>query len=321
MFDWKKYVYPPVYVIILLVAIALIYKAFTVGLEKGEYVGKYEPHTEGGPVVVEEETYDLATLLEPTDELVTQGEELYNLNCASCHGPGGLGDGPKSAGLNPPPRKFPNEQFKQGAGTLQIYQTLQTGVPGSSMASFSFLNPGELMSLAHFVRTFIPNPPSDPAALVQQLAPAAGGGAAAPAAPSDSAAGDSASADSSQMAPAAPGGPALPVDFVIERMLATQDEQVRPLLNVPSVYAELCAACHGPRGEGAVVPREFPHIGTVYARTRPLSSTPGKLLADQAALSSFLASGIPGQDGHRFSELTAGEVDELLQAIRQAAGR
>ncbi|CAG1008321.1 hypothetical protein MYXO_03713 [Myxococcaceae bacterium] len=32
-----------------------------------------------------------------------RGSALYALHCASCHGPGGRGDGPNAAGLDPPP--------------------------------------------------------------------------------------------------------------------------------------------------------------------------------------------------------------------------
>ncbi len=41
--------------------------------------------------------------LEPTKENIEAGRKLYEENCASCHGPKGLGDGEAGKELNPPP--------------------------------------------------------------------------------------------------------------------------------------------------------------------------------------------------------------------------
>ncbi len=40
----------------------------------------------------------------PSDEAsIERGEEIFATNCASCHGDGGMGDGPAAAGLDPAP--------------------------------------------------------------------------------------------------------------------------------------------------------------------------------------------------------------------------
>lgn len=44
-----------------------------------------------------------ANPLNPTDENIAEGKRLYEQNCAACHGPKGLGDGPAGKSLNPPP--------------------------------------------------------------------------------------------------------------------------------------------------------------------------------------------------------------------------
>jgi mono/diheme cytochrome c family protein len=321
MSDWKdRLIYPPLYLIFLLAAIFFVYRAFTIGLERGEYVGKYDPHEEGAVAPVEEESYDLAAMLELTDELVGLGEELYNINCVSCHGAGGGGDGPKGAGLNPPPRNFASgEQFKQGGGTLQIFQTLNTGVPGSSMASFLFLNPRELMALSHYVRFFVPSPLADPPELVSRLAPAATAGAAAP----QLSAGDSALADSGsagkpqEIKP----GRTLPVAFAVERILAEQITRFAPLVNPPVVYQNICANCHGAHGEGALVERRFTHSGSVYASTRPMSGVSQSVIADRQTLATFLAVGLSGHPGHRFPDLTIKEVGEIFESLSRVPGK
>lgn len=41
--------------------------------------------------------------LPATRKIITAGADLYQANCASCHGSTGIGDGPAGAGLSPPP--------------------------------------------------------------------------------------------------------------------------------------------------------------------------------------------------------------------------
>lgn len=43
---------------------------------------------------------------------VAAGKALYDVNCMSCHGPKGKGDGPVGAALNPKPRDFSEGDFK-----------------------------------------------------------------------------------------------------------------------------------------------------------------------------------------------------------------
>jgi hypothetical protein len=45
----------------------------------------------------------LSNPLPRTAEIVSGGPQLYEQNCAACHGAQGLGDGPAGRSLNPPP--------------------------------------------------------------------------------------------------------------------------------------------------------------------------------------------------------------------------
>ncbi len=95
-------------------------------------------------------------------ESVNKGRELYKNNCAACHGENGMGDGISASMLNPKPRNFHSiEGWKNGSKVVQIYKTLQEGIPGSSMAAYSYLPPLDRFSLIHFIRTFSNNQSKD----------------------------------------------------------------------------------------------------------------------------------------------------------------
>ncbi len=55
-----------------------------------EYAGKTNPHSG-----------DQAS--------IAAGKDLYDINCASCHGPTGMGDGPTAASLDPKPQPLASE--------------------------------------------------------------------------------------------------------------------------------------------------------------------------------------------------------------------
>src|SRR5512145_36836 len=80
---------------------------------------------------------DVATLMKPTPELIAKGKNLFAVNCASCHGVGGGGDGPAAAALNPKPRNFVSPTWRYGGGVARIVQTITVGSPGTAMAAFT----------------------------------------------------------------------------------------------------------------------------------------------------------------------------------------
>ena len=87
-------------------------------------------------------------------ELVEKGKTLFSTNCTSCHGTDGKGDGVAGASLNPKPRNFHDlNGWKNGTKFSQIYKTLQEGIPGSAMPSFSTLLPEDRIAIIHFICT------------------------------------------------------------------------------------------------------------------------------------------------------------------------
>lgn len=90
-----------------------------------------------------------------TPEVVARGKEVYDVNCAVCHGAQGNGDGVGGAALNPKPRNFhsPTGEWKNGASANSIYVTLVYGIPGTGMASYKALPATDRIALTHYVRS------------------------------------------------------------------------------------------------------------------------------------------------------------------------
>ena len=86
-----------------------------------------------------------------TPALLEKGRASFQENCAACHGATGAGDGVVASTLDPRPRNFTKEPFKNGSKPAQIFQTLARGVPGSQMAAFTQLSEEERWALAYYV--------------------------------------------------------------------------------------------------------------------------------------------------------------------------
>ncbi len=95
---------------------------------------------------------------------VENGNTLFQANCATCHGPGGKGDGPVGQALQPPPRDFTVGDFKfdaDGDGTpgtdadlLEVIKKGAGAYGGSPlMAPWGHLPESDINDLMAFIRT------------------------------------------------------------------------------------------------------------------------------------------------------------------------
>lgn len=85
---------------------------------------------------------------------IAAGKLLYATNCANCHGELGLGNGVNSLGLNPAPTNFSEAAH---LNPFHIYNTVQLGIEGTSMAALPHLTNDEKWNIAFYVQTLTLN--------------------------------------------------------------------------------------------------------------------------------------------------------------------
>lgn len=94
----------------------------------------------------------------PTPESLARGNQVFQKNCATCHGPQGKGDGPQVKGMKndngwpTKPRDLARGVFKGGSEPERIYARIALGLPGTPMpGTAATLKPQELVDLTNFV--------------------------------------------------------------------------------------------------------------------------------------------------------------------------
>ena len=83
-----------------------------------------------------------------------RGDELFQTNCAACHGATGQGNGPAAASLNPKPVNFTDRERARQRSIFALEQVIDQGITGTAMQSFSSLPAQDRWDLAFKAGTF-----------------------------------------------------------------------------------------------------------------------------------------------------------------------
>ena len=79
------------------------------------------------------------------------GAEIYKVNCESCHGPKGYGDGPAGAALDPTPKNL--TELTPLVGDDFLYWRVNTGKEGTSMVAWKgVLTDEQIWQVVAYVR-------------------------------------------------------------------------------------------------------------------------------------------------------------------------
>lgn len=82
---------------------------------------------------------------------LARAAELFQQQCASCHGAQGRGDGAAARGMDPPASNFHDEARMRQRSPYGLYNTITLGVGGTPMRAFGELSDADRWALAFFV--------------------------------------------------------------------------------------------------------------------------------------------------------------------------
>jgi mono/diheme cytochrome c family protein len=87
----------------------------------------------------------------PADKkVVEQGEKVAKVNCVSCHGPKGKGDGPAAVALNPKPADWTSKKVQEEPDG-EIFWKITTG--RGAMPSWRHLSENDRWAAVRYIRT------------------------------------------------------------------------------------------------------------------------------------------------------------------------
>lgn len=91
-----------------------------------------------------------------TPELVAKGKAAFAMTCVVCHGEKGDGNGPAGAAMDPKPRDFSKEPFKNGYKVEDVFGSISSGVKDTAMVGFNGLPEEDRWAMSYYVLTLVP---------------------------------------------------------------------------------------------------------------------------------------------------------------------
>ncbi|TAJ79828.1 c-type cytochrome, partial [bacterium] len=194
-------------------------------------------------------------------KLLALGKQIYNQQCAACHGTQGQGDGEAAYLLYPKPRNFVAANYRLVSSWERVptdqdfFNTVTRGIPGSAMPSWGHLPEEQRWALVYYVKSLSEKP------LVVKA----------------------------QKNPGADGSGGEGVIQVPPEPPYDASAKARAL----DLYRDACASCHGTTGKGDGAQEQVDEEGFP---TRPRDLTAGvfKGSPDPVQLYRRIVAGIPG---------------------------
>lgn len=84
---------------------------------------------------------------------LTNGKQLYEQNCSSCHGRNGDGLGQLAKTLKPPPADFTDDSLMNRISPFEAYNTIHLGVNGTAMPGFPNLSDQQAWDVAFYIES------------------------------------------------------------------------------------------------------------------------------------------------------------------------
>lgn len=197
----------------------------------------------------------------PSPKLLALGKQIYDKQCAACHGVQGRGDGEAAYLLHPKPRDFVTANYRlmstwdRVPTDQDLFDTITRGMPGSAMPSWGHLPEEQRWALVYYIKSLAERPLTVKA----QKKPASDG-------------------TGGEGIIQVPSNPAYDAAAKARAM---------------ELFRDACASCHGPTGKGDGVQWQVDAEGFP---THPRDLTTGvfKGSPDPVSLYRRIVAGIPG---------------------------
>jgi mono/diheme cytochrome c family protein len=85
-------------------------------------------------------------------ESIALGQELYQDNCAECHGASGRGNGPEAANLATAPRDFTDQEFMAESSAVDMYAAIMQGMEPVMPAFADQLEAAQVWAITDYLR-------------------------------------------------------------------------------------------------------------------------------------------------------------------------
>lgn len=93
----------------------------------------------------------------PDATSIAAGKEIYDKNCASCHGDTGKGDGRMGEELNPKPSNLTDADWKHGSTDGEIFKVIHDGSAKTGMKPYGRkLTEHQIWDVVNFLRSIGP---------------------------------------------------------------------------------------------------------------------------------------------------------------------
>ena|SRR5256885_14950152 len=88
---------------------------------------------------------------------IAAGKEVYDKQCAGCHGDTGKGDGAMGSDLNPKPPDLTDADWKHGSTDGELYLVIHDGAKNTGMKAFGKkLTPHQIWDVVNYIRSIGP---------------------------------------------------------------------------------------------------------------------------------------------------------------------
>jgi len=85
---------------------------------------------------------------------IAAGKQIYDKQCAGCHGDAGKGDGAMGEELNPRPTNLADADWKHGSSDCEIFTVIRDGVKNTGMKPYARkLTTHQIWDVVNYVRS------------------------------------------------------------------------------------------------------------------------------------------------------------------------